>query len=102
MIAELLRHPFGTAGVAEGPDRRSGRPPNLTRAGLIAALQRRREDGVSLASATAQAGHHRAHGGPPRRTHPSGRVPVRAPGLLSHGSPGYLRTRTDRTAVNAT
>jgi hypothetical protein len=38
MIAELLRHPFGTAGVAESMDRRGGRLPHLTRAGLIAAL----------------------------------------------------------------
>jgi hypothetical protein len=39
MIAELLRHPFGTAGVAESLDRHSDRLPYLTRAGLIPALQ---------------------------------------------------------------
>ena len=33
MIAELLRHPFGTAGVAESTDRRSDRLPRLTALG---------------------------------------------------------------------
>src|SRR5215469_17044668 len=66
MIAELLRHPFGTAAVAESTDRRGDRQPHLTRAGLIAALQPRCEDGVSSEGANARAGHHRAHGGPPR------------------------------------
>jgi hypothetical protein len=47
MIAELLRHPSGTARGAERPDCRRDRLPDLTHGGLIAALQPRHEDGVS-------------------------------------------------------
>src|SRR5215470_11719996 len=102
MIAELLRHPFGTAAVAESTDRRGDRQPHLTRAGLIAALQPRCEDGVSSEGANARAGHHRAHGGPPRGTDSSWQVPDRTGELLSHSSPGHPRTRADRSGVNAT
>jgi hypothetical protein len=39
MIAELLRHPSGTAREAERPDCRRDRLPDLAHGGLIAALQ---------------------------------------------------------------
>src|SRR5215469_12786955 len=88
MIAELLRHPFGTAAVAESTDRRGDRQPHLTRAGLIAALQPRCEDGVSSEGANVQAGHHQAHGGPPRDTDPSWRVLDRTGNSSATALPG--------------
>jgi len=60
MIAELLRHPSGTARTAERPDGRAGGLPDLTRAGLIAALQPRREDGVSPHSTHTEVSHDRS------------------------------------------
>ena len=60
MIAELLRHPSGTARTAERPDGRAGGLPDLTRAGLIAALQLRREDGVSPHSTHTEVSHDRS------------------------------------------
>ena len=60
MITELLRYPTGTARAAERPDGRAGGLPDLTRAGLIAALQLRREDGVSPYSTHTAVGHDRS------------------------------------------
>jgi hypothetical protein len=60
MIAELLRHPTGTARAAERPDSRAGGLPDLTRAELIAALQSRHEDRVSPVSIDAEVSHDRS------------------------------------------
>src|SRR5262249_19522384 len=67
MLARLLGHPAGTAGTAERPDGRGNGLPDLTRAGLIAALQHRREDRISPDSTHAEVRVNRPHHGPPRQ-----------------------------------
>jgi hypothetical protein len=79
MIAELLRHPSGTARAAERPDGRAGGLPDLTRAELIAALQPRHEDRVSPDSTDAEVSHNRSQLRQRRRTGAAGDHPVLLP-----------------------
>jgi hypothetical protein len=79
MIAELLRHPSGTARAAERPDGRAGGLPDLTRAELIAALQPRHEDRVSPDSTDAEVSHNRSQLRQRRRTGAVGDHPVLLP-----------------------
>src|SRR5580693_8275341 len=54
MVAELLRHPFGAAGVIERADGRCDGLPDLADAWIIGTLQRRYEEGVGVGSADAE------------------------------------------------
>jgi hypothetical protein len=54
MVAELLRHPFGAAGVIERADGCCDGLPDLADAWLIGTLERRHEEGVGTGSADAE------------------------------------------------
>jgi hypothetical protein len=57
VVAELLRYPFGTALAAVFTDGRGDDMPHLSRAGIIGALERRREEGVGPEGASARVLH---------------------------------------------
>jgi hypothetical protein len=61
MVAELLRHPRGTATRPERADRRGGGPPDLPGAGMLTALQRRHEHRIGPCDADAELVCHWSH-----------------------------------------
>jgi hypothetical protein len=66
MIAELLRYPSGTATLAECLDSRGNGLPDFLGTGMVAALQRRHEQGIGPDSANTEVVHCWPHHEPPR------------------------------------
>jgi hypothetical protein len=61
VIAELLRYPLGAAALAECLESPGDGLPDLTGAGLVAALQRRHEQGIGTDGADAEVVHRWPH-----------------------------------------
>jgi hypothetical protein len=66
MIAELLRHPSGTATLAECLDSYGNGLPDFPGTGMVTALQCRHEQGIGPDGANTQVVHRWPHHEPPR------------------------------------
>src|SRR6516164_6250957 len=69
MIAELLRHPPGTARATERPDRHGNGLPDLSGVGFVTTLHSRCEEGVGVQATEAEIVHNRPHHVSPVRSY---------------------------------